>query len=257
MKFVSESFDSGILRIQLERPEARNAISVDLLKELHQAIQNTKSREDIRVLALSGSGDSFCAGADLKERAGMTESQIFDFLNLFRDLNFLIEFLEFPTVCLLNGGAYGGGLELAMAFDIRYAKEGGTFGLTETSLGIIPGAGGTQRLPRLIGVAKAKEWIFQAKKFTASEGKEAGLFQEVFSSTKFHDSVDQELKLIASNAPLATKWAKESIQKGYSLNLSDGISLEREIYKRTLNTQDRLEALTAFREKRKPIFKGL
>jgi enoyl-CoA hydratase/carnithine racemase len=247
---ISES--ENVITLQLNRIESRNAISVDLLNQLIEALEKIR-KTNYRALLIRSSDDKiFCSGADLKERANMSEKEVFQFLDRLRYSFQLLESIPFPTISYLNGSAFGGGLELALCTDFRFAKEHIELGLTETKLGIIPGAGGTQRLTRLIGESLSKELIFTAKRINASKAKEYGIINSIFTE----DELQHFIQELLSSAPLAILSAKESIQKGKFLPLEQALDIEREEYLKTLYTKDRNEALAAFKEKRKPIFKG-
>ncbi|MDX1961479.1 MAG: enoyl-CoA hydratase-related protein [Leptospiraceae bacterium] len=247
----------GIVRIFFNRVEKSNSISKLLMEEFYSVLKRIQKDPNVRILVLQGAGEkSFCAGADLKERAGWTEKDVKYFLDLFRKSLRVLEKIPYPTISMLNGFALGGGLEIALATDIRYAKDSATLGLTETSLGIIPGAGGTQRLSRLIGTSKAKELIFTASRIDAKKALELGIVTEVFASETYKDELEKKIESILNNAPIAIKLAKKAIDEGIKLSLEKSLDLEHKLYSKTLTTEDRKEALAAFQEKRKPNFKG-
>lgn len=246
---------SYVALIELNRPDAKNAISLQLLAELQEKIQEVK-RNKARVLVITGVGDSFCSGADLKERKSMSDLQVKQFLkniNLcFSDL----ANLSIPTIAAINGFAFGGGLELALSCDIRYASEAAQMGLTETKLGIIPGAGGTQRLSRIVGESTALEWIFSGKKLSGKEAMVRGLVSQVFSPDSLKESSLALAREISESAPIAVSAAKKAVRRGLELPMESALEWERLCYFETIGTKDRLEALQAFAEKRKPNFKG-
>jgi methylglutaconyl-CoA hydratase len=224
---------------------------------MHETLQELSFDRSVRVVIISGEGDrSFCAGADLKERAGMDEVQVRKTVSFIRETINQVERLPQPVIAAINGVAFGGGLELALACDIRVAAETAKLGLTETSLAIIPGAGGTQRLPRLIGLGKAKELIFTARRIDAWEALKIGLVEHVAPSEQLLDRAKEIAREIAQNGPIAVRQAKFAINKGYDADLYTGLDIERAAYEVTIPTQDRLEGLRAFREKRKPNYKG-
>jgi len=245
----------GIAILQLNRPEAKNAISVALLDSIWHQLKEIGSSA-ARVVVVKGSGDSFSAGADLKERITMSPDAVKQFLNDIRDCFLELENLPQPTIACINGFAFGGGLELALSCDIRYAGESSVVGLTETKLGIIPGAGGTQRLTKLLGKSIALEWIARAKKISASEGLAKGLYQEVFSDSELETSCLAIALDIAESAPVAVRAAKKAVNGALSYEGRSALDWERLCYAETLPTKDRLEALLAFKEKRKPKFIG-
>ncbi|KAF7775907.1 hypothetical protein Agabi119p4_4300 [Agaricus bisporus var. burnettii] len=249
----------GIVSLALNRPQAKNAISITLLKQLRECLEEAHFDKSIRVLILrSTTIGSFCAGADLAERRTMTQHQVTKFLTDLRDALGKLEALPMPTIAAIDGPALGGGLELSLACDLRVAGFDVTkLGLPETALGIIPGAGGTQRATRVLGISKAKDLIFTARSLSAREALEFGLVNYVSDpgSTAF----DRALVLaqsIAKNAPLALRAAKHSVSRSSDLALETGLDFERASYETLLPTKDRLEALAAFKEKRRPIFLG-
>ncbi|MGP3609802.1 enoyl-CoA hydratase [Anoxybacillus sp. PDR2] len=248
---------NGVGMLTLHRPQAANALSTAMLNELKQKLEQLKFDRSIRCVIVTGSGKkAFCAGADLKERASMTETEVRKTVALIRDTINEVEQLPTPTICAMNGVAFGGGLELALACDIRIASDHAQLGLTETSLGIIPGAGGTQRLPRLIGKGKAKELIFTAKRLTAAEAAQLGIVEYVVPDEQLMEKANELAEQIIQNAPIAVSQAKIAINRGLEVDLYTGLKLEQMAYEMTIPTKDRLEGLQAFKEKRKPVYKG-
>lgn len=164
--------------------------------------------------------------------------------------------LPVPVIAAVNGAAFGGGLELALACDVRLASSSASMGLTETSLAIIPGGGGTQRLARLVGPGRAKELIFAARRLSAEEAFRIGLVQEVVEPDHLLARASELAATIAANGPVAVRAAKEAVDRGLELSMADGLALEGELYERTIDTKDRLEGLAAFREKRTPEYRG-
>ncbi|QOY36257.2 enoyl-CoA hydratase [Anaerobacillus isosaccharinicus] len=247
--------DQQIATIILNRSQKANSLSIQMLNELQDIIENIKYNPDIRCVIITGSGDkAFCAGADLKERATMSQQEVRKTVALIRKTINDIEELPKPVIAAINGVALGGGTELALACDIRVAGENAMLGLTETSLGIIPGAGGTQRLARLIGKGKAKELIFTAKKVSAIEAEKIGLVEYV--EEDFLGKANELAGLICKNAPIAVTQAKLAIDKGYEMDLHAGLAFEQAAYEITIPTKDRLEGLQAFKEKRSPNYIG-
>lgn len=242
----------------LDRPERMNALSRATVRRIGQLAREAATDPKTRVVVLTGAGDrAFCAGADLKERRGMDTEQVRDFLALYRAAFGYVDRLPKPVVAAINGVAFGGGLELALACDLRMMAPGAQVGLTEVSLAIIPGAGGTQRLTRLVGAAKAKELILLSKRLTAADAKALGIVHEV--APEGRDLLDTTLEWIeplASGAPLAIAAALEAIDAAEDLPLDAGLLKERACYEKTLESRDRLEALEAFAQKRTPVFTG-
>ncbi|MCE9599474.1 MAG: enoyl-CoA hydratase/isomerase family protein [Spirochaetia bacterium] len=248
--------ETHTVRIQLDRPEALGAMSRELLGKLETTIHDLALDTTVRALILTGTGRSFSTGADLKERTTMNPTEVRDFLNRIGVLFAAIEALPFPTICAINGFAFGGGLELALTCDFRIAASDATLGLTETSLGIIPGAGGTQRLTKLIGTAKSKLLILTARKITAADALQIGIVEDVVEPAQLDATALSLAAEIAKNAPIAVRQAKFAINAAASVDLGTGLTVERNAYEITIPTRDRLEALQAFREKRKPQFTG-
>ncbi|MYL32952.1 enoyl-CoA hydratase [Pontibacillus yanchengensis] len=252
-----EMSGSHIAIITLNRPEAANSFSHQLMDDLEVLIHEVKQNDAIRCVIVTGSGEkSFCAGADLKERSTMTQQQVVQTVHRIGEVVNKVESIPCPVIAAINGAAFGGGLELSLACDIRYASETSKMGLTEVSLGIIPGAGGTQRLPRLIGLGKAKELIFSAKRIDAMEASTLGLVEQVVPQQTLMEQALQQAERIAANAPIALKQAKHAIQQGYEVDLHSGLAIEWMCYQTTIPTKDRLEGLEAFKEKRKANFRG-
>ncbi|SRR5690554_3822890 len=249
--------DSFIGIIKLNRPDARNAMSKQLLQDFHLALDEVEKNKNLRVLIITGEGEkAFCAGADLKERAGMNDAETIEAVGEIGAVINRVDDLTIPTIAAINGAAFGGGLELSLACDIRIATDEAKMGLTETALGIIPGAGGTQRLPRLIGLAKATYYILTAKRFDSFEGKEIGLIQEIVPFNELMNEALAIAKQISNNGPIGVKSAKKAIKEGIRHDLKTGLAIERKNYLYTLPTEDRKEGLLAFKEKRKPNYKG-
>lgn len=254
---VSEKRGDGIAIITLNRPEAANAMSKQLLNDFREILQNLKDDGGIRAVILTGAGEkAFCAGADLKERKGMSENEARQAVRLIAETVNEVSSFPQPVIAALNGAAFGGGLELALACDLRIGSLDAKLGLTEASLGIIPGAGGTQRLPRLIGPGKAKELIYTAKRLTAGEAESIGLLEYAVPATLLHETALKLAAEIARNAPLALLQSKVAINKGLEVDLETGLKIEELAYSALIPTQDRLEGLKAFAEKRQPVFAG-
>jgi methylglutaconyl-CoA hydratase len=253
---VSLAGSAVALVLRMNRPEAMNALSRTLLENLWDEVELAAVRRDVRALILAGSEKAFCAGADLKERATMSPTEVRAFLRRIKGIMDLVERVPMPTIAAVDGVAFGGGCELALACDLRVLGKDAKIGLTECALGIIPGAGGTQRLPRLIGVAKAKELIFTARKLSADDALAVGLANHVTAAGGAVDKALDLAKEIAGCAPIAVEAAKAAIDGGLSTGISEGLLLEARAYEVTLYTEDRKEALAAFGEKRKPVFHG-
>ncbi|MCP3772747.1 enoyl-CoA hydratase-related protein [Paenibacillus sp. MZ04-78.2] len=244
--------------IRLNRPEELNAFNYEALVALGEAIEEIEARpKDVRVVIVTAAGKAFSAGADLKERKTLNEQQVRRNVKKIRDVFTALERLPQPTIAAINGYAFGGGFELALACDFRYAVKEARMGLTEVSLGIIPGAGGTQRLPRLIGPSKAKELILTARKITAEEALSVGFVSGIAEDAVHLAELCEGLaKEILQNAPIAVYQAKRAIDVGMGVDLQTGLDFESKAYEVIIPTKDRVEALKAFNEKRKPVFLG-
>ncbi|MCG8564780.1 MAG: enoyl-CoA hydratase-related protein [Desulfobacterales bacterium] len=243
--------------LTLNRPKVMNCLNFDLLYAIRDAVDALNYRKDLRCVIFTGAGEkSFCAGADLKERATLPPEEVEKFILTIRTLMSSIQDLKLPVIAAVNGVALGGGTELALASDIRIVSETATMGLTETRLAIIPGGGGTQRLPRIVGVAKAKELIFTGRRVDAAEALSIGLANQVVAPEKLMESALAMAAMIGETGPIAVEMAKYAINKGLEVDLATGLSIESNAYRVTIPTEDRTEGLTAFREKRKPVYKG-
>ena len=258
---LQEKKGEGILLLTLNRPEAMNCFSLELLGALGEAIREANFDNSLRCLIITGDGDdpkkaSFSTGADLKERRTMSPDQVRRFIFTIRNVFTSVEQLRVPVIAAINGFAFGGGTELALACDLRIASSNVIMGLTETSLAIIPGAGGTQRLPRIVGIAKAKELIFTARRINAQTALEIGLVNKVVEPGILIDSACELAQEIAANGPIAVSQAKFAINCGMDASLSVALPLESKAYEVVIPSKDRVEALNAFAEKRKPNFKG-
>lgn len=252
--------------LKLNRPEVMNCLSKELLRQILQACIELSTDRQIRTVIIIGAGNKcFCAGADLKERKDMTQEQTLQYLQLIRDTMSAIESLPQVVIAAINGSCYGGGTELACSCDLRIMVEEANLRLTEVTLGIIPGAGGTQRLPRLIGKSLAKEMILAASPISAHRAYNIGLVHKLIpaatgSNDLFHKRLVEEAQSwaleISKAAPLSLRQAKYAIDKGCDLDLDSGLVIEKEAYLKLLSTKDRQEALQAFAQKRPPIFTG-
>ncbi|WP_027963304.1 enoyl-CoA hydratase-related protein [Halalkalibacillus halophilus] len=249
--------ENRIAILTLNRPEAANALSKELLKDLNEQLDIISQYNDLRALIITASGEkAFCAGADLKERATMNEDEVIEAVGEIGSVIRKIENIEIPTIAAINGVAFGGGLELALACDLRLANEQTKMGLTETSLAIIPGAGGTQRLARIIGISKAKYYILTAKRISAQEALNVGMVESIHSQDSLEIEAVQIALDIANNGPIGVRMAKKAIDQGFGQDLSVGLQIEKECYMQTIHTEDRLEGLKAFKEKRRPKYQG-
>lgn len=257
MQNVDLKVENHLAVVTINRPEQLNCFDYESLAQLEEIVDSIKLEKDIRVVIITGAGEkAFSAGADLRERRTLNEKEVRRNVSMIRDVFTKIEELPQPTIAAVNGYALGGGLELALVCDFRIAVKEAAMGLTEVSWGIIPGAGGTQRLSRLIGPSRAKELILTARKIDAFQAFELGLVNKVVERSQLLPSSIELAEEILKNAPLAVTQAKFAINYGGSVDLKTGIAIETKAYEVIIPTKDRIEALEAFKEKRKPNFKG-
>lgn len=247
-----------VLKVTINRPEASNSFTTLTARELYQVFAPLEIvRTRFRCVVLTGAGTkAFCAGGDLKERKLLSESEWVLQHELMERTVRAISASPVPCIAAVNGAAYGGGLELALLCDFIYASQDARFALTETSLGIMPGAGGTQNLARAVGERRAKELILAAKPFSAQQACEWGAVNEVCEPEQLMDKTLEIARRIANNAPLAVRQAKHSIHYGLQMDLHTGMQFEIEAYQRMVHSLDRIEGVAAFNEKRKPQFQG-
>jgi len=256
-KYILYDKSDGIATITLNRPEALNAFSKEVVDEVLQALEDAKNDENVRVVVLTGAGEkAFSTGADIKAMKEMNALKARELSLMGEKICCTLENLEKPVIAAINGYALGGGLETAMACDIRIASENARMGQTEINIGFIPGWGGTQRLTRLIGKTKAKELVFTGKMIDAKTAEQLGIVNLVAPADKFRETVRQFATELASKAPVAVKVAKAVINKGSELSLDAALALEREGFSTVGSTEDLQEGVSAFIEKRKPTFKG-
>ncbi len=243
--------------IQINREETMNALSTALLRELSEALDAVRGDSRARCVILTGAGvRAFSAGADLKERRSMNEDEVRQAVARIRAVVEAVADLPMPTIAAVRGAALGGGLELALACDLRVMAADATVGLTETRLAIIPGAGGTQRLSRLVGAARAKDLIFTGRRISGREAGEFGLAQYVVAADDVLAEALRVAHTITDGGPIAVRQAKLAIDQGVEVALKEGLLIEQTAYESVIGTSDRMEGLTAFAEKRKPEYKG-
>lgn len=250
--------DSFIAEIVLDNPPV-NALGSETVIELFEATEQIsdwiKSRQT-RVVILRSEGKHFCAGADLKERLKLNDSEVSVAVKKIRKAVDGIWNIRVPVLALIHGVALGGGMELALAADIRLAADDSKMGLKEVSLAIMPGAGGTQRLPRIVGMGKALEWITTAKDISPEEGLKSGLLNEIMPANNLLERGLELAKSIASNGPIGVQSAKKAVRDGFDRKYEDAMEIEWSEYLKTVPTQDRLEGLNAFKDGRIPKYEG-
>ena len=250
--------EEDVLLVTLNRPAAANALNTQMGLDLLEVFGTLSADPDhCRAVVLTGAGEkAFCAGGDLKERKGMTDAAWLAQHLIFERMARAIVEAPMPVVCAVNGSAYGGGCEIALCCDFIYAARGIRFALPEVTLGIMPGAGGTQNLPRAVGERRAKELLLSGKPWTAEEAEAWGMVNRVCEPGELVADARAIARRIADNAPISIRQAKRSIHHGLSLSLHDGMLFEIEAYNRMVPTEDRREGILSFNEKRKPVFKG-
>jgi enoyl-CoA hydratase len=243
--------------ITMNRPEARNALNTRMMEELRDCFSAFYvDPSTAACLVLTGATGGFCSGADLKERKGMTDAAWARQHAIIEQMVRALTDCPVPIIAAVNGAAYAGGMELALGCDFIYAAQSARFALTEVTLGIMPGAAGTQNLPRAVGVRRAKEIILTGQPFTAAEADAWGMVNKVVADGDLMDAVFATARRIAANAPVSVRQAKKAIDKGVELDRAAGYAFELEAYYRTIVTEDRQEGINAFNEKRKPVYKG-
>lgn len=247
----------GVFILTLNRPNAMNALNTQMAIDLIDCLDQLKENKEICVLVLTASGEKgFCVGADLKERDGMTNAQWKRQHDFFESAYKLIREFPYPVIAAVNGYALGGGMELALSCDLRIASTHAKMGLPEVSIGIIPGVGGTQLLPRSIPVGLAKEFLFRGNHIPATRAKELGLVNNIAPINELLDKTFEIARDIGKNAPLALKSIKQSINNGLQTDINTALSIELDQYYKCANSDDRMEGITAFNEKRQPVWQG-
>lgn len=247
---------SGIGYITINRPDSLNALNSDVFDELETALQEVRTNSSIQAVIVTGAGKAFVAGADIGLMSGLSAQEGRTWTmrgqNVFNEL----EAIEKPVIAAVNGYALGGGCELAMACDIIFASDKAKFGQPEVNLGIIPGYGGTQRLPRIIGEKNAKYLIFSGEIIDANEAFRIGLVQKVFPAETLMEEAESFAQKVMTKAPIGLKMAKVAVRNGMNVDLKTGIAFEAEAYAGAFSSEDRMEGMKAFLEKRKPSFKN-
>lgn len=247
--------EGNICVLSINRPNALNALTTEVLKELKDAIGIVENDQDVYVLIITGEGKAFVAGADIVEMKDKNAEEARAFAKLGIEVFRRLELMEKPVIAAINGFALGGGCELAMSCDIRIAGEKAKFGQPEVGLGITPGFAGTQRLSRLVGMAKAKELIFTADIINAQEAEKIGLVNKVVTQEELLETVMEMAKKIASKGQFAVRYSKTAINRGIETDIETAMAIERDLFGLCFATEDQKEGMNAFIEKRRPEFK--
>jgi enoyl-CoA hydratase/carnithine racemase len=250
--------DEAVLVVTLDRPQAANAFNTEMGRELLDLWTSLIADAGaIRCVVLTGAGErAFCAGADLKERQGMSDADWHRQHELFERAVWTMMDCPLPVLAAVNGAAYAGGLELVLASDFAYGARTARFAFTEVTIGIMPGVGGTQNLPRAVGERRAKEIVLTGRPFSAEEAALWGVLNRVVEPAELMPAARETARLIAANAPLSVRQAKKSIHFGMQTDVRTALRFEVEAYNRLVLTEDRREGIAAFNEKRKPVFRG-
>ncbi len=255
MKYVLVSKKDGIGIVTFHRPEALNALNSEVLTDIETAVDDMIADDSVRVVIFTGEGKSFISGADINEMASKNGLQIIDYSRKGAALFRKIESMKKPTIAAVNGYAFGGGFEFVLSTDIRIANEKASFRFPEVSLGIVPGFNGTQRLPKCIGLSKAKEIMFTGRRVFAAEAKELGIINEVTTLDQFWDKVMEEANLIADNSASAIALTKAAMISAEECSIDIGKDIELGYMTACFGTPDQKEGLASFQEKRKPVFR--
>ena len=251
MSFVTLEQKGSIGIITMNRPEALNALNDQVLRELDAVLDQVSANDEILVAVVTGAGRSFVAGADIAQMSDLTPAQARAFGELGNNVFMKLENLEKPTIAAVNGFALGGGCELSMACDIRVASEKAKFGQPEVGLGITPGFGGTQRLPRIVGMANAMELILTAKTINAAQAKELGLVSHVYAPEELMDKALELANAIAANAQIAVRQSKAAMRRGMQTDMNTGVAFEAQAFGLCFSTEDQKDAMKAFVNKEK------
>lgn len=257
MDFIQQQLDEhGILKLTLNRPDKLNALSMDVLQVLSEAFDSAKDRSEVKAVLLTGNGKAFCAGADINRLAECNATSGYEFACFGQQVFRKLETLGKPSVAAINGYAFGGGCELAMAATLRIASNNAQFGQPEVKLGVIPGYGGTQRLARLVGKGRALDLCLTGRFIDAQTALSWGLANEVVDADTLLERARERLQGILSMAPLAIQGVIQVIDHGYDLTLTDALHLEAVHFSKVCATEDKNEGVAAFLEKRQAHFKG-
>jgi len=255
LEFVEYELHDSVAVLTINRPKV-NALNSEVLRQLKTAVKGAVRTEAVRAIVITGAGRAFVAGADISEMKDMSPLEAREFAALGQGVFNYIELAPKPIIAAVNGYALGGGCELAMACDLRIAAEEAVFGQPEVKLGVLPGFGGTQRLARLVGAARAKELIFTGSNLAAVDAEAIGLVNRVVQADSLMEGALELARAIAAQGPVAIRGAKEAINRGLQVDMATGSALEAELFARCFSTGDQKEGMAAFLEKRAPDFKG-
>jgi enoyl-CoA hydratase len=247
--------ESGVGIVTINRPKVLNALNIEVFCELYQLFTEIENDPDIRVIILTGAGKAFVAGVDILVMKDNNSVSIERFIKIARQAGDAIYNLNKPVIAAINGYAFGGGNELALACDLRIASESAQFGQQEINLGIVPGGGAMQKLPRLVGMAKAKEIVFTGEVFNAQTALEIGMINKVVPAEKLMDEAKALAQKLLNKSSVALAYAKKSMNSGTDMSLSSAMDMDESFFARCFSTEDQKEGIEAFIKKRKPIFK--
>jgi enoyl-CoA hydratase len=253
-QFITTSIESPLAFIQLNRPKVLNALNRQMVSEILQALEEFDRCEEVRVITISGAGRAFAAGADIDEMANVHSTDL-ELLNQFTDWD-RIAWIKKPIFGVVHGFALGGAFELALCCDLLWAADDAEFGFPEVNLGIMPGAGGTQRLTKLVGKTKAMEWLFTGARITAKEAAHFGIVNKLVSKEVLHEEAKKYALTLAQQPPISIRYIKEAVLKALDHSLYEGMQFERKNFSLLFSTEDQKEGMRAFIEKRKPEFRG-
>lgn len=253
--FVTCTIDENMAVVTMDRPPV-NAIDPNVTHELRSIFQELQANDDIRAVILTAKGKAFVAGAEISSFPLLNRRTGEVFALEVTALHRTIEEFDWPVIAAINGYTFGGGCELALACDIRVASSKALFGLPEVTLGLIPGAGGTQRLPRLIPIGKAKKMVFSGESIDAAEAERIGLVDQVVEPGQELLEAKKLAQRISKNAPIAVRFAKKAMNRGIQMPLADALMMEATLFGELFETEDTMEGVRSYLEKRKPIFKG-
>ncbi|WNS77302.1 enoyl-CoA hydratase-related protein [Bacillus sp. DTU_2020_1000418_1_SI_GHA_SEK_038] len=253
-EYIEAAIEGKLGFIALNRPKVLNAINRKMVSEILTVMEEFDENDDVKVIILSGKGRAFAAGADIEEMAN-DNSIDFELRNQFKDWDRLA-MIKKPIIGAVQGFALGGGFELALCCDLLYAAEDAEFGFPEVNLGVMPGAGGTQRLTKLAGKTKAMEWLFTGKRILAKEALQFGMVNQLFAREVLMEETIKIARHIANQAPISIRLIKESVLKAVDASLEEGMHFERKNFYLLFSTEDQKEGMKAFQEKRRPNFNG-